>query len=85
MSDLASDLGRMADAVERLADIVERALWHEPEPLTWTIDEAAEQLGVSPRVASELASRGEIPSLRLGRAVRVPRAALRNYVEGVAS
>ena len=36
-----------------------------------TVPEAAAELGVSPRYGWELAQRGELPTLRLGRLVRV--------------
>ncbi len=49
---------------------------HGPERLTLTVEEAARSLGVSRAHAYELAARGEIPTLRLGRRVLVPREAL---------
>ena len=82
MTDLASDLGRMADAVERLADTLERSLWKEPEPLTWTVPEAAQQMGVGPELVRRGIANGELPSISLGNRTLVPRAALRNLVNG---
>ena len=49
---------------------------HRPERLTLTVEEAARSLGVSRAHAYELAARGEIPTLRLGRRILVPREAL---------
>jgi excisionase family DNA binding protein len=49
---------------------------HGPERLTLTVEEAARSLGVSRAHAYELAARGEIPTLRLGRRILVPREAL---------
>jgi len=46
------------------------------ERLTVTVEEAAELLGVSRALGYELVARGEIPSLRLGRRLVVPRRAL---------
>ena len=46
------------------------------ERLTLTVEEAAELLGVSRALGYELVARGEIPSLRLGRRIVVPRRAL---------
>jgi excisionase family DNA binding protein len=43
---------------------------------TITIPEAAEMLGVSRNAAYEAAKRGEIPSIRIGKRVLVPLAAL---------
>ncbi len=48
--------------------------------LVLTIAEAAEVLGVSRAFAYELAARGEIPVLRLGRRRLVPRRALLQMV-----
>jgi excisionase family DNA binding protein len=36
-----------------------------------TVPEAAREMGISPRFGWELAQRGELPTLRLGRLVRV--------------
>ncbi len=52
------------------------------ERLTWTIEEAAKALGVGRGTAYELARTGQIPSLRLGRRLVVPRAALMKLLEG---
>jgi excisionase family DNA binding protein len=46
------------------------------ERLTLTVEEAASVLGVSRALGYELVRRGEIPSLRLGRRIVVPRLAL---------
>jgi excisionase family DNA binding protein len=47
-----------------------------PDRLVFTVSEAAELLGISRAHGYELAARGELPSLRLGRRLVVPRAAL---------
>lgn len=54
----------------------------EHERLTLSIDEAAAMLGISRAHAYELVRRGELPRLRLGRRVVIPRKALEEYVEG---
>lgn len=46
------------------------------ERLTLTVDQAAQVLGISRALAYELIARGDIPSLRLGRRIVVPRRAL---------
>lgn len=46
------------------------------ERLTLTVEEAAQVLGISRALAYELVARAEIPSLRLGRRIVVPRRAL---------
>ena len=45
------------------------------------ISEVAERLGVGTRRAYRLAQRGEIPSVRHGGSIRVPRAAWEQYLE----
>jgi excisionase family DNA binding protein len=49
---------------------------HGAARLTFTVEEAAHALGVSRAHAYELAARGAIPTLRLGRRILVPREAL---------
>jgi len=66
---------------------VEEALFGPPEPvrgiavsmpprLTLTVEEAAAMLGISRAFAYEAVRRGDIPSIRIGRRVLVPQAAL---------
>jgi excisionase family DNA binding protein len=44
--------------------------------LTWDVPEAARRLGVSTAYYYRAASRGELPAMRLGRRLVVPKAAL---------
>jgi excisionase family DNA binding protein len=53
----------------------------ETERLTMTVSEAAEVLGISRAFAYELVGRGEIPVVRFGRRVVVPRKALEILLE----
>ena len=53
------------------------------ERLVLTVTEAAGVLGISRALAYELVARGELPSIRLGRRVVVPRARLAAMVAGV--
>jgi excisionase family DNA binding protein len=46
------------------------------EPLTYTIEETARLLGISRGTAYAAARAGELPTIRLGRRLLVPRAAL---------
>lgn len=55
-----------------------------PAPLVLTVTEAAELLGISRAFAYELVARGELPSIRLGRRVVVPRAQLLALVDPAA-
>ncbi len=50
--------------------------------LTLTVEEAAALLGISRAFAYETVRRGEIPSIRIGRRVLVPRVALDRLVNG---
>jgi excisionase family DNA binding protein len=54
----------------------------EPERRTLTIPEAARVLGIGRNSAYEAAQRGELPTVRLGRRVLVPRDALDRFLEG---
>ena len=48
-----------------------------PRPrLTYTVPEAAELLGVGRSAAYEAARSGQIPTIRIGKRILVPRAAL---------
>ena len=44
--------------------------------LVWTVEEAARLLGISRAHAYELVARGELPHLRLGRRLVVPKHAI---------
>lgn len=46
------------------------------ERLTITVDEAAEMLGISRNTAFKRATTGELPTIRLGRRLLVPKAAI---------
>ncbi|MCU1485981.1 MAG: Helix-turn-helix domain protein [Actinomycetia bacterium] len=48
--------------------------------LTLTVPEAAVALGISRALAYELVARGQLPSLRLGRRIVVPRQALERLI-----
>lgn len=52
------------------------------ERLTLTVEEAAALLGISRAFAYEAVNRGEIPSLRIGRRILVPKAALNRLAGG---
>ncbi|MGI8683849.1 MAG: helix-turn-helix domain-containing protein [Acidimicrobiales bacterium] len=49
--------------------------------LTLTVEEAAQLLGISRALGYELVARGELPSIRLGRRIVVPRRALDALLE----
>ena len=61
------------------------AAWQEGRPElsereTLTVAEAAEQIGVSRNFAYAMIHDGEIPHLRLGRRIVVPKSALKNWL-----
>ena len=49
-------------------------------PLVWTVKEAGRMLGISRAHAYELIARGELPHLRLGRRLVVPKYALQELL-----
>ena len=53
--------------------------------LVWTVEEAGRMLGISRAHAYELVARGELPHLRLGRRVVVPKQAIELLLERAAS
>lgn len=52
------------------------------ERRTYTVDEAGELLGIGRNTAYEAARRGEIPTIKIGRRLLVPRAALERMLAG---
>ncbi len=50
-----------------------------------TVEEAAEILRISRNGAYEAVKRGEIPSIRIGRRILIPRAALEMMLKGEAA
>jgi len=54
------------------------------ERLTLSVEEAALMLGISRALAYELVRRGDLPRLRLGRRIVVPRRALEELVAAAA-
>ena len=53
----------------------------EHEPMALSVGQAAAALGISRALAYELVRRGDLPKLRLGRRIVVPRKALTELVE----
>lgn len=51
---------------------------HSPDLLT--VPEAAKLLRISRNLAYELVTRNELPAVRLGRIIRIPRAALDDWI-----
>jgi len=55
---------------------------HAGSPATLSVPEAGRLLGLSRNAAYDAAKRGEIPTLRFGKLIRVPRARLDKMLEG---
>ena len=55
---------------------------HNPKRSTMSIEEAAETLGIGRTGAYQAARRGEIPVIRIGGRLLVPRAALEKMLDG---
>ena len=53
------------------------------ERLTLTVTEAGQLLGISRNSAYEAARRGEIPTIRVGRRILVPRSRLDELLDGL--
>jgi excisionase family DNA binding protein len=53
------------------------------ERLTMTVEEAAKALGISRAFAYEAVHRGDIPHIKIGKRMLVPRAALARVLEAV--
>ena len=51
------------------------------EPKTYSVDQAARLLGIGRSAAYEAVTRGQLPSVRIGRRVLIPRAALDRLLE----
>ena len=49
--------------------------------LLWTINETAKHLAVHVKTVARLIDKGELPSLRIGRCIRVPKQAVLDWVE----
>jgi excisionase family DNA binding protein len=54
----------------------------KPERRTYTVDEAAEILGISRSFAYELVKRRELPARCLGRRIVIPKRALDDFLDG---
>lgn len=52
-----------------------------PEPLVYSVAEAAAALGIGRSLAFELVRRGELPTVRLGRRRVIPRHLLINWLD----
>ena len=58
-----------------------KAKYEKKGALTLTVEDAAKELAISRHLAWELVKKGELPTIRLGRLVRVPRVQLMKLLE----
>lgn len=79
---IAEALGGTSPAGGQTADHASGAVTSGEGRLTLTVEEAAALIGISRAFAYEAVRRGEIPSIRIGRRVLVPRAALHRLLAG---
>ncbi len=70
-----------ADAAEVPAPTASRRAASRSDSLTLTVEEAGEQLGISRALAYEAVRRGEIPSIKIGRRILIPKAALHRLLD----
>jgi excisionase family DNA binding protein len=69
-------------ASEMAASVGDGAVEHRGARLVFTVEEAAYLLNISRALAYDLVARGEIPSIRLGRRIAIPRRQLEILLEG---
>ncbi|MEW6332078.1 MAG: helix-turn-helix domain-containing protein [Pseudomonadota bacterium] len=63
-------------------DAGRRNVDNSEERLLWSLEETARQLGdVSTRTVRRLVERGELPAVRVGRLLRIPREGVRAWVD----
>jgi excisionase family DNA binding protein len=53
-----------------------------PECLVYTVPEAGSLLGLNRNSSYEAAKRGEIPTIKIGKLLKVPKAALHAMIDG---
>ncbi len=81
---LAEERRSTADDTEQPAEPPSPTRQRRPptrDHLTLTVEEAGEQLGISRALAYEAVRRGEIPSIKIGRRILIPKAALNRMLE----
>jgi excisionase family DNA binding protein len=57
----------------------------QEERVTYSVEEAARRLGVGRNAAYEAAKRGDIPSIKIGKRILVPKVALDRMLSGEAA
>jgi excisionase family DNA binding protein len=80
------EIALLSDPVDAARPILPKMVGAEDEvdeltPVTLTVEEAARVLGISRTLAYDLVTRGELPVVRLGRRIVVPRRALESLLD----
>lgn len=52
----------------------------EPECLVWTVPEVTRMLGIERTKTYRLIKKGEIPSIRVGNSIKIPKDAFTEYI-----
>ena len=80
----ASGDGMRSAGVKSLREVQEmQRNASDSKSLVWTVEEAGRLLGISRAHAYELVARGELPHLRLGRRVVVPKQVIESLLASV--
>jgi excisionase family DNA binding protein len=82
------DDNSLDDVAEKLGIKTARSVPKKLRPgnrLTLSVEEAAEALGISRALAYESVRRGEIPNIKIGRRILVPRVALDRLLESASA
>ena len=77
---LAFAAGSSATQATRSSQTAAGAVAPVEDRLVYTVEEAATLLGISRSFAYEAVQRGKIPSMRIGKRILVPKAALRRFL-----
>lgn len=81
-TDIAATLAKLAALLaeqEQSAPLPDRTVRAMPERVLFTVEEAAEQLGIGRTTAYALVRSGELESVRIGRLRRIPKEAINAY------
>lgn len=79
--ELAEALSDVLTGASSRGGLASGAVAPVEDRLTLTVEEAATLLGISRAFAYEAVARGEIPSIRIGRRILVPKAALQRLLD----
>ena len=78
---VASRKPKQVSPSPRASDEVQTTAPSHPRCATLTVEEAGEMLGLSRGLAYDAVGKGEIPSVRIGRRILIPRVALDRLLE----